>query len=209
MSYAKSFLQPRRFWVRATIADVIPLVGDLEALLGPRPFPNVMLNEDPLQVYLHHGGNNATYYRLVGNSDHLLLYIEVVVESRVPSNALLLGRTAINRLLDSESRNFNLPLVIARLDLLHEHAELVLASEIVLPYKTKIAFGPLGGLDQMTLFTPWLALLREGATATSPFYGLLCAWRAYDGIQLLRKSVKQQADRFGITERLPKDPEMV
>jgi hypothetical protein len=49
---------------------------------GPHPFPNVMLNEDPLQIYLHHGGNNATYYRFVGDDNHLLLYIEVIVESR-------------------------------------------------------------------------------------------------------------------------------
>jgi hypothetical protein len=26
-----------------------------------------MLNEDPLQIFLHHGGNNATYYRFVGD----------------------------------------------------------------------------------------------------------------------------------------------
>jgi hypothetical protein len=201
-------LKPRRFRVRATIADVVPLIGDLEALLGPRPFPNILLNEDPLQIFLHHGGNNATYYRFVGDDSHLLLYLEVVVESRFPSNALLLGRVAINRMLDSESRNFTLPLVIARLDLLGDDSEMVLASEIVLPYKTKIAFGPLGGLDQMPLFTPWLALLREGATATSPFYRLLCAWRAYDGIQVLRKTIREQAEALGIAERLPKDPEL-
>jgi hypothetical protein len=85
---------------------------------------------------------------------------------------------------------------------------MVLASEIVLPYKTKIAFGPLGGLDQMPLFTPWLALLREGATATSPFYRLLCAWRSYDGIQVLRKTIREQTEALGIAERLPKDPEL-
>ena len=201
-------LQPRRFRLRATVADVVPLVGDLEGLLGPRPFANIVLNEDPLQIFLHHGGNNATYYRFVGDGNHLLLYIEVVVESRFPSNALLLGRVAINRMLDSESRNFNLPLVITRLDLLGDDSDLVLASEVVLPYKTKIAFGPLGGLDQMALFTPWLALLREGATATSPFYRLLCGWRAYDGIQVLRKTIREQAESVGITERLPKDPEL-
>jgi hypothetical protein len=202
----ESELRPCRYRVRATVADTIPLVGDLEALLGPRPFSNIRLNEDPLQIYLHHGGMNATYYRYVGNAEHLLLYVEVVVESRYPSSALSLGRLALNRLLDNESRNWNLPLVIARLDLLTEESDLVLASEIVLPHKSHIEYGPLGGMDQALLFTPWLALLREARTATSPFYKLLCAWRAYDGIGVLRKSIREAAERLGVTERLPKDP---
>jgi hypothetical protein len=59
----------------------------------------------------------------VGDESHLLLYVEVVVESRFPSNALLLGRVVINRMLDAESRSFNLPLVIARFDLIGEDSD--------------------------------------------------------------------------------------
>jgi hypothetical protein len=36
-------LKARRFRARATVADVIPLIGDLDSLLGPGPFPNIVL----------------------------------------------------------------------------------------------------------------------------------------------------------------------
>jgi hypothetical protein len=36
----------------------------------------------------------------------------------------------------------------------------------------------------------------------------MCAWRAYDGVRHLRKQVKDQAERFEVAERMPKDPEI-
>lgn len=201
----------RRFRVRATISDMLPLAHDLRELLAPAPFKRIRLNEDPLRIYLHHGGMRAVYFTWVGDSspEHYLLYIEVTVAATLPLAALTLGRAWLNRLLDSESANFNLPMMITRLDLLtDDDDEGVIASEVVLPYPARIGFGPLGGLDQSPLFTPWLAVLREGMTASSPYYRLLCAWRAYDGLGLLRKSIREEASRLGIAEPLPKDPEV-
>lgn len=76
----------RTFRVRATVADVVPLDGELTDLLRVRPFKAIRLNEDPLQIYLHQGGWNAVYYTLVGDGSatNYLAYIEVVVETNLP-----------------------------------------------------------------------------------------------------------------------------
>lgn len=95
--------QLQKFRVRATLTDVIPLTGELDELLGLRQFKSIRLNEDPLEIYLHHGGWNAVYYKLVGDgsADRYLAYIEVIVETNLPRAALALGRSAINKLLNS------------------------------------------------------------------------------------------------------------
>jgi len=43
---------------------------------------------------------------------------------------------------------------------------------------------------------------------TSPYWTLLCAWRAYDGVRHLRKVIRDRAEQLGVSERLPKDPEI-
>ncbi len=192
--------QLRIYRVRATIADAVPLVGDLPDLLRSTPFERVRLQEDPLLMHLHHGGWNAVYYRLVGAADtHLLDYIEVRVKTVFPRAAFDFGRTAINHLLDSLVTVWDLPMVIARLDLLTTEAEDVLISELFMPFATKLEMGPLGGMDQAPLFAPWLATWREAMTATSPYWRLLCAWRVYDGISDLRRRIKKTCERLGIT----------
>jgi hypothetical protein len=202
--------QLRKYRVRAVVADVVPLLGELDDLLGPRPFRSIRLNEDPLQIYLHRGGWNAVYFSFVGDgsTEHRLAYIEVVVETDVPRVALGLARSAFNQLLDSEAVAWQTPLAVARLDLLTLEADDVIVSEIVLPYSTALAMGPLGGLHQSPLFAPWLATLREAVTATSPYWRLLCAWRVYDGVQFLRGQIRKQCHALGITAPLPKDPDV-
>jgi hypothetical protein len=199
--------QLRVFRVRATISDAVSLAGHLPELLKSRPFRRIRLKEDPLKIHLHHGGWNAVYYSLVGAAEsHLLDYIEVRVKTPFPRRALIFGRTAINRLLDTISVNWQLPLVIGRLDLLTNDVDDVVVSELVMPYADALEMGPLGGFDQSPLFTPWLGTLREAVTATSPYWRLLCAWRVYDGVHHLRARVKDSCTRLGITDSLPKDP---
>jgi len=195
--------------VRATLADVVPLIGDLADLLKPRLFSHVRLKEDPLLIHLHRGGWDAVYYKLVGDRDtHLLEYIEVRGKTKLPRVALDLGRAAINRLLDTLSTNWKLPAVIARLDLLTLETDDVLLAEIVIPFSTKLEIGPLGGMDQSPMFAPWLATLREALIATSPYCRLLCAWRTYDGVRYLRQRIRKISEQMGITAPLPKDPDI-
>ena len=111
-------------------------------------------------MYLHHGGWNAVYYRLVGDADtHFLEYIEVRVKTVLPRVALNMGRAAINRLLDSLATTWKFPLVIAGLDLLTLDDDTVVMSEVVVPFAIQLEMGPMGGMDQSPMFAPWLATL--------------------------------------------------
>jgi hypothetical protein len=53
---------------------------------------------------------------------------------------------------------------------------------------------------------PYEALIREAITTGSPFYRLLCAYRLYEGIRPLRKTLLEIGKRRGVTIQLPKPP---
>jgi hypothetical protein len=90
-----------RIWkVRGVVSDFVPLAADATEAITRPPVHKVFLNENPLIIYLHKGGWNAVYYDLVANDNRLLKYIEVRVETDLPSNALVLSRGPLNELLD-------------------------------------------------------------------------------------------------------------
>jgi len=192
--------------VRGIVSDSVPLSGEiLEAL--SRPVHNLLfLNEDPLTIYLHAGGRKAVYYDFVGDGNHNLQHIEVWVESRLPSVAMLLARKPLNAILDVITRNFNLPLTLQRLELLSPKDGHVLISQVLLPMNTKVVAGPLGGIVQAVPFAPYDAIYREALTSSSPFYRLLCAARMYEGTNTVRKWMKERCVERGIQDKLPSDP---
>jgi hypothetical protein len=57
-------------------------------------------------------------------------------------------------------------------------------------------------------FLPLLRDLPRGGCKSKPFYRLLCAWRVHEGIQVARRWLRQQCERFNINERMPKSPEV-
>jgi hypothetical protein len=192
--------------VRGIISDSVPLSGEILETLK-RPAHNLLfLNEDPLTIYLHAGGKKAVYYDFVGDKKHNLQYIEVRVESRLPSVALLLARRPLNAMLDVITRNFNLPLTLQRLEILSPKDGGILVSQALLPTNTKIVAGPLGGIVQSVPFAPYDAIYREALTSSSPFYRLLCAARMYEGTNTVRKWIKERCVERGIQDRLPSDP---
>jgi hypothetical protein len=153
---------------------------------------------------LHHGGRNAVYFDLVGaGSEDWLDYIEVVV-SKYPSNCFWSARTAVSQLLDSMMRTTWLPLTIRRLDLYLEGDESPLCQQLILPFTEGVRWGPLGGIHQYRFFAPYEALIREAITTGSPFYRLLCAYRLYEGVQPLRKMLRELGERAGVPITLPK-----
>lgn len=83
----------RRVWrVRGVVSDHVPLIGSIQDVLLGRPEHNFFLNANPLSIYLHHGANNACYYDFVGDATASLRYVEVRVETELPSNAFLYAR---------------------------------------------------------------------------------------------------------------------
>lgn len=198
-----------RLWeVRAFLSDTVPLAGDAAEVLS-RPYHHLFfLNESPLLIYLHQGGRSAIYYELVGDENKKLSYIAVRVESRLPSNALLLARRPINALLDVLTRDLNLPLTVQRLDLISPIDGGVLITEMPIPAREGVVFGPLGGILQAVPFAAYDALYREALTNPSPFYRLLCAWKMYEGTNRLRRWLRERCAETNIVERLPPDPDV-
>jgi hypothetical protein len=198
-----------RTWeVRAYISDHVPLAGGADAALARPAYHLLHLNQNPLWIYLHSGGRNAVYYGLFGDELGKLKYITVSVESRLPSNALLLARGPINALLDVFTRDSNMPLIVQRLELMSPLDGDVLISEFLIPQRNGVALGPLGGIMQAVPFAPYDALYREALTTTSPFYRLLCAWKMYEGTNRIRRWIQEQCEQRGINDRMPPDPDV-
>ena len=198
-----------RVWeVRAIISDYIPLTGGADAVLSRSQHHLLHLNENPLWIYLHSGGRNAIYYGLFGDNENKLRYISVSVESRLPSNALLLARRPVNALLDVFTRDWHMPLLIQRLDLISPKDGETLVSEFLIPERQGMKLGPLGGIMQAVPFAPYDALYREALTTSSPFYRLLCAWKLYEGTNRIRRWIREQCQQRQVVEKMPGDPEV-
>jgi len=184
------------------------MIGDAGTIRTPSAFNRVLLNENPLTIYLHAGGRSAIYFDLLANSQRELQFVEVRVESKLPSNALLLARRPLNALLDVMTRNYNLPLCLQRLELLSPVDGSVLVYQVFLPQSNAIQAGPLGGIMQAVPFAPYDAIYREALTSSSPFYRLLCAARMYEGTASIRKWLKERCVERNIQEKLPSDPDV-
>ncbi len=200
--------QVRVWTVRGIVSNHIPLIGTPEEIIAARPVHRLYLNENPLLIYLHRGGRDATYYEFVADSQGLVEYIEVRVETDLPSNAFLLAWKPLNELLDAIVRGLEMPWLYQRLELISPRDQKVLAYQMVLPFRGGLKLGPLGGLTQWPPFATYDAIFREAVISTSPFYRFLCACRVYEGTNSIRKWLKQQCERFQITEKLPSDPEV-
>jgi hypothetical protein len=197
-----------RIWtVSGIVSDTVPLAGNPLEILESGGFELIKLNENPLTIYLHSGGRNAIYYDLVGDENAKLHHIEVRVESRLPSNAILLALRPLNALLDVLARNFGFPILLRRVELISPRSGEPLVSEILLPVKDAITAGPMGGIIQAVPFAPYDAIYREALTSSSPFYRLLCAARIYEGANTIRKWLKERCEKLAIQARLP--PELL
>ncbi len=195
----------RRFLVRAILSDHIPLSGTMDEILTRPSYHKMMVNENKLTIYLHHGGHNAVFFDLVSDgSIGLLDYIEVRIESRFPSNCFWSARTAISQLLDSMMRSRWMPLTIRRLDLYIDGDDRPLCHQLILPFTDGTRWGPLGGIQQFPFLVAHEALIREAITSGSPFYRFLCAYRLYEGFRPLRKVINQLNNRFGVMAPIPK-----
>lgn len=193
-----------RVWkVRGVISDCIPLCGDPGEAVEREPHNMLVLNEDPLSIYLHSGGHRAVYYDLVGDANHKLSFIEVLVETRLPSNAITLARRPLNALLDVLTRDSNMPLTLQRVDLISPVDGEPVLHQMLLPSRNGVLLGPLGGIQQAVPFAPYDAIYREALTSSSPFYRLLCAARIFEGTGTIRKWLRAQAEARGKDAKLP------
>ncbi len=131
------------FKVRAILSGCVPLTGGLREVLSRPSSHQLFLNENPLTIYLHRGGRNATYYDFVAGDDGRVAYLQVHVETDLPSVAFFSAKRALNEMLDVFTRgNMVLPIVIQRLELLSPKDDQTVAYELVLPYSNGLRLGP-------------------------------------------------------------------
>lgn len=196
---------PTRFLVRAVLSDRIPLVGDPATVLKDEGSHRLLTTERPLTFFLHWGGSNAWFVDLMPGTGEQVRYVEVEVETKTPRFAFRIGRSAVGRLLDSLMRTEWMPLVIMRLDLVRKADGLVLCHELLMPLVGGVRMGVLGGIHQTPELAAYEAIIREAITSTSPYYRLLCAFRLFEGLNPLRRRLRDVADRLGVTEPLPRE----
>jgi hypothetical protein len=183
----------------------ISLIGTLHDLIHSNSKSGLTINEQPLTIYLHHGGSNAVYFDLNSVGTSALSSISVEVESDTPIAAFVAARTAVNELLDVLLRRLWLPLVLTRLALHVGDDPDPIAHQLHVPFAGGLNIGPLGGIHQHPLFSELEGLAREGICSTSPYYRLLCAYRLYEGARALRTKLRQMLKDFSLDVPLPKD----
>jgi hypothetical protein len=201
-------VEARRYIVRAVVSDQVPLVGRLDELMASRPVGLVQLQTNPMTAYVHHGGRNAVFFDLHGNADGWLSHIDTEVECDLPRRALEPARTQLNSLLDTVVGSFWMPLVITRLELYLKGDQQVLLRQLVLPFTQGVRYGLLGGWGSFPPFDPYESLLREALSSSSPFYRFLCAYRLYEGMNALRRTLRELATKVGSSVKLPSDPKL-
>ncbi|MCF6250940.1 MAG: hypothetical protein L3J75_06690 [Methylococcaceae bacterium] len=197
-----------RFIARAYLSDHVPLHGSINEIMSRAQFHCIKLNETPLSIFLHHGGENAVYYDFCSGEDGFLEFIEVEIDAELPSSAFSPARTAVNELIDSIQRGQSIPLVIVRIDLLLKEENEPFAHQLILPYPVSLNMGPLGGIYQYPDFSSYESVLREAIISSSPYYRLLCAYRLYEGLNKLKMWLKTISKEIGVNEKLPKDPKI-
>jgi hypothetical protein len=77
-----------------------PLGATIRSGLARKREHNFFLNENPLPLCLHRGGRDGTYFDFVADANGRLDYIEVRVDTDLPSNAFLYARQPLNEMLD-------------------------------------------------------------------------------------------------------------
>jgi hypothetical protein len=195
----------RRYIAKAFITDHIPLTGDLPDVMEAKVPRLVQLDKSPLSIYLHAGGTNAIYYDLCADADGYLKHVDVEIEGTAPGNVLGPARTAINDVLDKLVGRSWMPLTIGRLDLHLKSDDKPLLHQFLMPFAGALHLGPLGGMDRIPYFDPYESLIREAINSPSPFYRFLCAYRTYDGLNELRRTIREVCKKAAVTAKLPAD----
>ncbi len=127
------------------------------------------------------------------------------METDLPDRAITLAWQPFNNLLDNIVRNYSLPLIISRLELLSPDSGEAIAYNLLLPNSSGLLMGPLGGVVVDPAFMAVDAIWREALVSSSPFYRLLCAYRMEDACDELRRVMRSIIKRRGLDLKLPSE----
>jgi hypothetical protein len=203
-----SFEKKRQaFQVRTFVTDNAKVNYRLDEAVKEPSSVQIELLPEHLTIYNHYGRDKAVFFDLVRGPSGMLSHILVHVSAALPHVALGYARAAVNRLLDqftAASVNPH-PLSIQRLELLSPKDGDVIAYQLVIPFSGLTRIGSFGGFSPAGLFAGHHAIFREAISNPSPFYRLLLAYRAFEGIPILRQRIAKAREHYNIEERMPKE----
>ena len=191
----------RVFRVRAMVTDQSQQLNcSLEEVVAFQPQNRLPLPDGNFSLWKHYGGNRAVFYDLRCDQSGNLSAIEVEVSALRPELALAYARAAVNQLLDSLTATVAHPIVIQRLELLSpKHNKTVLAYQITMPHQCVTKLPRMGGFLPGRPFSGIEAVLREALTNPSPYYRLLLAYKAFEGIKRVRRHFPELAKKHSLT----------
>ncbi len=183
--------QRRVLRVRAVVTDQsLPLNSTLEEVLAFTPRNRIPLLDGTFSAWKHYGGSRAVFFDFCRDKDGNLAAIEVDISAIRPELALGYARAAVNQLLDGLTASVPHPLMIQRLELLSpEDRNAVLAYQITMPHQVATDLRRFGGIGPARAFAGVEAILREGITNPSPYYGVMLAYRGFEGTKRLRREI--------------------
>jgi len=175
---------------------------DLIRLTGATLIP---LSASRIRVWLD-WQSAGVVFTLKSNRRGMLNRIEAYTRASLPGNALNTFKTALYTYLDKLVRDAKCPVYVEGITLLLSRRVLFHEVPITFFAKGRTISDPFG-YGNVHWFAPFLSLEREALSSTSPFYRLLCRFRAYEGIgRYLRPELRAFAREIGVTARLPGAP---
>lgn len=198
----------RRWQIRAILADELQLSTNLEKLFDKDGVKMVSLPRNPMKIWMKSGENTWIFYELVANDNGNLYAVDLTISARYPSVTILAAWYPFNALLDRLVATYCIPIYLTRIELLSPADGLPLLFQMLIPSRKLVAMDKVVGLFHVPLFASYEAIFREALNSSSPFYKLLCAFRIYEGINLLRKEIQQKAREKEVRVKLPSDPKL-
>ena len=203
----RSFKKERlTYSVRAFITADAKVSCPLEqAIRQPSSVP-IQLLAGALTIFNHYGGDKAVFFDLIPARSGLLSHVHVQVSATRPELALGHARAAVDRLLDRIVADSAHPhaMAIQRLELLSPDDGEIIAYQLTIPFASATQIGRFGGFQPAGLFAGHHAIFREAFNNPSPFYRLLLAYRAFEGVPTLRQRIAKASKHYKIAEQMPK-----
>jgi hypothetical protein len=202
MSHRK---ERQTFTVRAVLTDrPQPSNCSLEEVVTYPPGAHVVLTDGAFPAFKYYSNGKAVLYDLLCDGEKRLTHIQTYVSARVPELALGYARAAVSQFIDTLAMHVENPLTIQRMELLSPADGGVLAFQITVPSRVVTTSPKFHSLRAGGPFRNTEAIYREAITNSSPYYRLLLAYRGFEGVQQVRKMIRQLATDLKITERMPK-----
>lgn len=195
----------KTFTVRAVMTDRLqPNNCSLEEVVTFVPGTHVLLKDGNFPAFKYYSNGRAVLFDLIADESGKLIYIQTWVSAIRPELALGYGRAAVNQFIDTLAMHTENPISIQRMELLSAVDGGVLAYQITVPSRVVTDAGRFHSLRPGGPFLNTEALYREAITNPSPYYRLLLAFRGFEGVEQVRRMIREVSVKLNVSEKMPK-----